>query len=69
MRKTPLMRKAETRLQEPLEIALPKLLATDYTLTEIAERLGVSIGTLHYWMLRLGIVLERVVKIRKIEDH
>ena len=58
-RKTKKMVAVEERFQQPLEKMLPALV-TEHGLTATAEELGVSKATLGYWLLKLGINVQRV---------
>ena len=58
-RKTKKMVDVEERFQEPLEEMLPPLV-TDNGLSATAEQLGVSKATLGYWLLKLGINVQRI---------
>ena len=58
-RKTKKMIAVEKVPQQPLEDMLPKLV-TDYGLSATADSLGVSKATLGYWLLKLGINVQRV---------
>jgi len=58
-RKTKKMIAVERVHQQPLEDMLPKLV-TDYGLSATADSLGVSKATLGYWLLKLGINVQRV---------
>ena len=58
-RKTKKMIAVEKVHQHPLEDMLPKLV-TDYGLSATADSLGVSKATLGYWLLKLGINVQRV---------
>ena len=57
--KTKKMVAVETRLEKPLEQALPGLV-TEQGQTATAEQLGVSKATLGYWLLKLGIDVQTV---------
>ena len=58
-RKTKLMQRVEKEHQRPLERLLPEMV-NEYGLSTTAEELGVSKGTLGYWLLKLGINVRRV---------
>ena len=58
-RKTKKMLRVEERYQQPLEKMLPPLV-TDQGLSATAEEIGVSKATLGYWLLKLGIDVQRV---------
>lgn len=58
-RKTKKMIDVEVRFQQPLEEMLPPLV-TDNGLSATAEQLGVSKATLGYWLLKLGINVQRI---------
>ena len=59
-RKTRLMLDVERRHGLPLEVLLPRLI-NEISEGETARFLGVKRGTLGYWLLKLGIRMERVV--------
>ncbi|MBI2867471.1 MAG: hypothetical protein HYX97_03940 [Chloroflexi bacterium] len=59
MRKTRLMKQVEERYQRPLEQLLPQMY-NERGLPAMAEELGVSKGTLWYWLLKFGISVRRV---------
>ena len=59
VRKTKLMRQVEERYQRPLEKLLPELY-NEKGLPAMADELGISRGTLWYWLLKFGIQLRRV---------
>ena len=58
-KKTKLMRKAEEKIGQPLERALPRLV-DEHGMAGAADVLEVSKATIGYWMLKLGIRTERV---------
>ena len=58
-RKTKKMVAVEERYQQPLEKMLPPLV-TEQGLSATADELGVSKATLGYWLLKLGIDVQRV---------
>ena len=58
-RKTKKMVAVEERFQQPLEKMLPPLV-TENGLSATADALGVSKATLGYWLLKLGIDVQRV---------
>ena len=58
-RKTKKMAAVEERFQQPLEKMLPPLV-TENGLSATADELGVSKATLGYWLLKLGINVQRV---------
>ena len=58
-RKTKKMMVVEERFQQPLEVMLPPLV-TENGLSATAEELGVSKATLGYWLLKLGINVQRI---------
>jgi len=58
-RKTKKMLRVEERYQQPLEKMLPPLV-TDQGLSATADSIGVSKATLGYWLLKLGIDVQRV---------
>ena len=49
----------EEQFQQTLEKMLPEMV-TEYGLTATADELGVSKATLGYWLLKLGINVQRV---------
>ena len=58
-RKTRLMQSVEGRYRQPLERLLPEMI-NEYGLTATARQLEVSKATLGYWLLKLGINVQRV---------
>ena len=58
-KKTKKMLAVESKLDEPLEKKLPKMV-TERGLTATAACLGVSKATLGYWLLKLGISVQRI---------
>ncbi len=58
-KKTKKMADVEERFQRPLEEMLPPLV-TEQGLSATAEEIGVSKATLGYWLLKLGIDVQRV---------
>ena len=58
-RKTKLMQRVERDQQRLLEQLLPEMV-NEVGLSATAEELGVSKATLGYWLLKLGIRVERV---------
>ena len=58
-RKTKKMLVVEERFQQPLEKMLPPLV-TEQGLSATADEIGVSKATLGYWLLKLGIDVQRV---------
>ena len=58
-RKTKKMAAVEEKFNEPLEVMLPPML-TERGLSATAESIGVSKATLGYWLLKLGISVQRV---------
>ena len=58
-RKTKKMVAVEERFRQPLEKMLPPLV-TENGLSATADALGVSKATLGYWLLKLGIDVQRV---------
>ena len=58
-RKTKKMIAVEERFQRPLEKMLPTMV-TEGGLSATADELGVSKATLGYWLLKLGINVQRV---------
>ena len=59
VRKTRLMRQVEDHYQRPLEKLLPEMY-NEKGLPAMADELGISRGTLWYWLLKFGIHLRRV---------
>ncbi len=59
LRKTKLMTSVEQRYNKPLEQLLPELY-NEKGLPAMASELGVSKGTLWYWLLKFGINVRRV---------
>ncbi|MCL0101517.1 hypothetical protein M1O29_00315 [Dehalococcoidia bacterium] len=59
VRKTKLMVSVEQRYDKPLEQLLPELY-NEKGLPAMAAELGVSKGTLWYWLLKFGINVRRV---------
>ena len=58
-RKTKRRQRVEKELQRPLERLLPEKV-NEIGLSSTAEELGVSKATLGYWLLKLGINVQRV---------
>ena len=58
-RKTKQMQRVEKEFQRPLERLLPEKV-NEIGLSSTAEELGVSKATLGYWLLKLGINVQRV---------
>ncbi len=58
-RKTKKMLEVEERFTEPLESMLPEMV-TERGLSATAEYLSVSKATLGYWLLKLGINVQRI---------
>ena len=58
--KTKLMFHVENHFRQPLERLLPEML-NEHGLTITAARLGISKATIGYWILKLGITVQRVV--------
>ena len=58
-RKTKLMQRVEKEFQRPWERLLPEKV-NEIGLSSTAEELGVSKATLGYWLLKLGINVQRV---------
>ncbi len=48
------MLKAEQTPGEPIEKALPRLI-DQHGVSQTARHLGVSVATVNYWMLKLGV--------------
>ena len=59
IRKTWLMRKVEEKYQRPLEQLLSEIY-NDRGLPAMSEEMGISKGTLWYWLLKFGINVRRV---------
>ena len=59
VRKSKLMRQVESRYDRPLEELLPELY-NEKGLPAMAAELGVSKGTVWYWLLKFGINVRRV---------
>ncbi|MBM4406031.1 MAG: hypothetical protein FJ039_07610 [Chloroflexi bacterium] len=59
MRKTKLMQQVEAKYNKPLEKLLPELY-NEKGLPAMAAELGISKGTLWYWLLKFGINVRRV---------
>ena len=57
--KTKKMIAVEERFKQPLEEMLPPMV-TENGLSATADELGVSKATLGYWLLKLGINVQRV---------
>ncbi|MBI4236249.1 MAG: hypothetical protein HY688_02685 [Chloroflexi bacterium] len=57
--KTRLMRQVEERYGQPLERLLPQLY-NEMGLPGMAQELGISKGTLWYWLLKYGVSVHRV---------
>ncbi|MCH7604417.1 hypothetical protein IID24_00245 [Patescibacteria group bacterium] len=55
-RKTTKMVTVEERFEEPLETILPPMI-TEKGMSATAKELNVSLATLSYWVLKLGIVI------------
>ena len=60
LRKTELVKRVESDFNRSLERLLPEMI-TENGLTGTAEVLGVKKSTLNYWLLKLGINVQRVV--------
>lgn len=58
-RKTKLMRQVEDQTGQPLERLLPNMI-NEIGMTQAAQELGISKATIGYWMLKMGIHVERV---------
>ena len=58
-RKTKKMIAVEERFKQPLEEMLPPMV-TENGLSATADELGVGKATLGYWLLKLGINVQRV---------
>ncbi|MBF8299105.1 MAG: hypothetical protein HW397_154 [Dehalococcoidia bacterium] len=59
VRKTKLMMSVEQKYNKPLEKLLPELY-NEKGLPAMAAELGISKGTLWYWLLKFGINVRRV---------
>lgn len=59
VRKSKLMKQVEIRYDRPLEELLPELY-NEKGLPAMAAELGVSKGTVWYWLLKFGINVRRV---------
>ena len=59
VRKTKLMQGVEQRYNKPLERLLPELY-NEKGLPAMSQELGISKGTLWYWLLKFGINVRRV---------
>ncbi len=59
VRKSKLMKQVESRYDRPLEELLPELY-NEKGLPAMAAELGVSKGTVWYWLLKFGINVRRV---------
>ena len=59
MRRTKLMQQVEERYSKPLEKLLPELY-NEKGLPAMAAELGISKGTLWYWLLKFGINVRRI---------
>jgi len=59
VRKTRLMRQVEAQFGQPLEKLLPEMY-NEMGLPAMAEKLGVSRGTVWYWLLKFGVSVQRV---------
>ena len=60
LRKTDLVKRVESQFNRPLERLLPEMI-NENGLSGTAEALGVKKSTLNYWLLKLGINVQRVV--------
>ena len=58
-RKTKMMLEVEHKLGEPLEHTIPRLV-NESGITHAAQQMGVSKATVNYWMLKLGIRVQRI---------
>lgn len=59
MRKSPMMLEVEEKLGMPLEEVLPGMI-NELGIAGTAVELKVSKSTINYWMLKLGIHIQRV---------
>ncbi len=59
VRRTKLMRRVEEQYNKPLEKLLPEMY-NEKGLPAMAAELGISKGTLWYWLLKFGINVRRV---------
>ena len=57
--KTAMMKLTEEKLGRPLEEVLPEMMQ-NRKLSDVAAELHISKATLSYWLLKLGIELQRV---------
>ena len=53
------MQSIEISWGEPLEYLLPRLI-NETNQSDAADKIGISRATLTYWLLKLGVVVERV---------
>ena len=60
LRKTNLVKKVESQFNRPLERLLPEMI-NERGVSATADFLGVKKSTLNYWILKLGINVQRVV--------
>ena len=60
LRKTDLVKRVESQFNRPLDRLLPEMI-NENGLSGTAEALGVKKSTLNYWLLKLGINVQRVV--------
>ncbi len=59
VRRTKLMQQVEQRYNKPLEKLLPEMY-NEKGLPAMASELGISKGTLWYWLLKFGINVRRI---------
>ncbi len=59
VRRTKLMQQVESRYNKPLEKLLPEMY-NEKGLPAMAAEMGISKGTLWYWLLKFGINVRRV---------
>lgn len=58
-RKTKLMARVEDQFERSLEALIPELV-NEHGLTDAAALMGISKAGLGYWMLKMGITIQRV---------
>lgn len=58
-RKSKLMRQIEERYQKPLERLLPEMY-NEKGLPGMSNEMGISKGTIWYWLLRFGVNVRRI---------
>jgi len=62
--KTKKMRRVERELGKPLELAIPEAYEKWGTIGAAAKELDISITTFRWWMMKLGITLDRRLVVR-----